>query len=172
MYHLIVRRKLLRAFDAINRGEYAGIVAQFAPRHRHVMHGAHALGGERHSLARTAQWYARLQRLLPDLRFTVHSVVVAGWPWDTHASVGWTDTFTLPDGSRGSNQGVHEFTLRWGRVHALSVHCDTARLQGLLPAHVRQRPGRGRCPAHRRRRRAGQPRHRHPTRLNLQKAPP
>lgn len=129
MYHLIVRRKLLRAFDAINRGEYAGIVAQFAPRHRHVMHGAHALGGERHSLARTAQWYARLQRLLPDLRFTVHSVVVAGWPWDTHASVGWTDGFTLPDGSRGSNQGVHEFTLRWGRVHALSVHCDTARLQ-------------------------------------------
>ncbi len=129
MYHLIVRRKLLRAFEAINRGEYAGIVAQFAPRHRHVMHGAHALGGERHSLARTAQWYARLQRLLPDLRFTVHSVLVAGWPWDTRAAVGWTDEFTLPDGSRGSNQGVHEFTLRWGRVHALAVHCDTARLQ-------------------------------------------
>ena len=129
MYHLIVRSKLRRAFAAINRGDYSAIVAQFAPRHRHVMHGAHALGGERHSLARTAQWYARLQRLLPDLRFTVHSVVVAGWPWNTRAAVGWTDEFTLPDGSRGSNQGVHEFTLRWGRVHALAGHGDTARLQ-------------------------------------------
>lgn len=129
MYHLIVRRQLRSAFAAINRGAYERIVPQFAPRHRHVMYGQHALAGERHTVASTAQWYARLQRLLPDLRFDVHAIAVTGWPWATTAAVTWTDHFSLPDGSRGSNQGVHEFLLRWGRVHALAVHCDTAKLQ-------------------------------------------
>lgn len=69
MYHLIVRSKLRRAFAAINRGDYSAVVAQFAPRHRHLRHA-----------------------------------------------------------SSGTNVGVHEFVLRWGRVHRLAVHCDTARL--------------------------------------------
>jgi hypothetical protein len=55
---------------------------------------------------------------------------VAGWPWRTVALVSWVDHFTLPDGAAGSNQGVHEFVLRWGRVQSLEVHCDTARLAG------------------------------------------
>lgn len=129
MYHAIVRRKLRLAFEAINRGDHAHVLAQFAPRHRHRMLGEHALGGERHGLASTTRWYARLARLLPDLRFTLDDVLVAGWPWRTRALVTWRDDFTLPDGSRGSNQGVHEFELRWGRVHAMTVHCDTARLR-------------------------------------------
>ena len=60
MYHAIVRRKLRRAFDDINAGRYDGIVAQFAPRHRHAMAGEHALAGERHTPASTARWYERL----------------------------------------------------------------------------------------------------------------
>lgn len=128
MYHLIVRSKLRRAFAAINRGDYSAIVAQFAPRHRHVMYGRHALAGERNTHASTARWYARLQRLLPGLHFEVHAIAVAGWPWHTVATVTWSDRFTLPDGSPGTNEGVHEFVLRWGRVHTLAVHCDTARL--------------------------------------------
>ena len=39
------------------------------------------------------------------------------------------DSFTLPDGSRGNNQGVHELRLAWGKVVALEVHCDTAKLE-------------------------------------------
>ena len=129
MYHAIVRHQLGRAFAAINRGDYSGIAAQFAPRHCHVMYGSHALAGERYTLASTTRWYARLQRLLPGLRFDVHAIALTGWPWRTHATVTWTDHFGLPDGTQGSNQGVHEFELRWGRVHRLAVHCDTARLQ-------------------------------------------
>lgn len=129
MYHRIVRHKLASAFAAINRGDYSGIAAQFAPRHRHVMFGEHALAGERRTLASTTRWYDRLQRLLPGLRFEVQAIAVTGWPWRTQATVSWTDRFNLPDGSQGSNQGVHEFELRWGRVHRLAVHCDTARLQ-------------------------------------------
>ena len=130
MYHFFVRRKLRLAFADINEGRYAGIVDAFAEPLVHVMHGHHALAGERRTLAAIDQWYARLQRLLPDLHFRIHAVISSGWPWATRATVSWTDEFTLPDGTRGTNQGVHEFLLRWGKVRALAVHCDTARLEG------------------------------------------
>jgi hypothetical protein len=130
MYHAIVRHRLRRAFAAINAGRYEGIVAQFAPSHRHVMFGRHALAGDRRNLASTARWYERLRRLLPGLAFDVHAIAVTGMPWHTMATVTWNDRFLLPDGSEGTNQGVHEFELRWGKVHSLIVHCDTDRLQG------------------------------------------
>jgi len=129
MYHFIVRRKLRRSFRDLNAGRYGVIVSQFASQHSHTMFGRHALGGQRRSLASTREWYARLQRLLPDLRFEIQSIAVTGWPWDTRALVSWTDGFTLPDGSRGNNQGVHELRLAWGKVVALEVHCDTAKLE-------------------------------------------
>jgi hypothetical protein len=129
MYHFIVRRKLASAFRDLNAGAYERIVPQFAARHRHVMYGTHALAGERCTMRSTSAWYDRLKRLLPGLRFEVRSIVVGGWPWRTVALVSWTDHFSLPDGSAGSNQGVHEFELRWGRVTGLAVHCDTAKLQ-------------------------------------------
>ncbi len=129
MYHFVVDRKVRRAFRDINAGHYANIVSQFAPRHEHVMFGEHALGGRRRTLASTGQWYKRLQRMLPDLRFDVQSVAVSGWPWDTRILVSWADAFSLPDGSRGNNQGVHELRMAWGKVTSLQVHCDTARLQ-------------------------------------------
>ncbi len=132
MYHAIVRAQLRRAFRHINAGDYAAILPQFAARHRHVMHGQHTLGGERHTMEATARWYARLQRLMPDLRFELGPIAVTGWPWRTWALVAWRDRFSLPDGSVTSNQGVHLFELRWGKVHALEVHCDTARLDGFF----------------------------------------
>lgn len=132
MYHAIVRRKLSQAFAELNAGRYDGIPAQFAATHRHCMVGHHALGGERHDLAATRRWYARLQRLLPGLRFDVTGVWISGWPWRTRAVVAWRDCFRLPGGGEASNVGMHEFELRWGRVTALTVHCDTARLAGYL----------------------------------------
>ena len=130
MYHFIVKQKLRRAFRDINAGRYERIVLQFAPEHCHVMYGNHALAGERTTITSTTRWYARLQRLLPDLRFIVHAVAVTGWPWRTIATVTWEDQFTLPDGTPGNNQGVHVFGLAWGRVTSLAVHCDTAKFEG------------------------------------------
>lgn len=129
MYHMVVRSKLRRAFECINRGEWAPILAGFAPVHRHVFYGEHALGGTRTSMVTTSRWYERLKKMFPDLAFEVRSIVVTGWPWKTRAIVEWTDRFTLPDGERGSNQGVHAFELAWGKVKQLEIHCDTARLQ-------------------------------------------
>lgn len=132
MYHAIVKRKLLAAFAELNAGRYDGIPAQFSARHCHRMVGDHALGGERRDVGATARWYGRLQRLLPGLRFDVDGVWVSGWPWRTRAVVAWRDRFQLPGGRQGSNCGMHEFELRWGRVSSLTVHCDTARLAGYL----------------------------------------
>lgn len=132
MYHAIVRCKLLNAFAELNAGRYDAIPAQFAAAHRHCMVGEHALGGERRDLEATTRWYGRLQRLLPGLRFEVDGVWVSGWPWRTRAVISWRDRFQLPGGREGSNVGMHEFELRWGRVSALTVHCDTARLAGYL----------------------------------------
>jgi hypothetical protein len=129
MYHYVVRHLLRGAFRDINAGAYERIVPQFADRHRHIMYGRHALAGERCTIASTAQWYARLQRLMPDLKFQVRAIAVTGWPWYTVATVVWDDTFSLPDGTAGSNQGVHVFVLRWGRVRSLAVHCDTSKLE-------------------------------------------
>jgi hypothetical protein len=128
MYHAIVRRRLARAFADINAGRWDGIVDQFAARHRHAMAGRHALAGERRTRESTARWYERLQRVLPGLAFDVRAIVVGGPPWRTVATVAWDDRFRLPDGAVGTNTGVHEFELRWGRVHSLVIHCDSERL--------------------------------------------
>jgi ketosteroid isomerase-like protein len=130
MYHAIIEWKLRQTFDDINAGHYEKVIEQFAPELRHAMFGRHALSGERHTLESIKAWYARLQRLLPDLRFEVTSVAVAGWPWDTRALVAWKDAFTLPDGTRGQNQGVHAVRIAWGKVRELEVHCDTSKLEG------------------------------------------
>jgi ketosteroid isomerase-like protein len=130
MYHLIVRRQLRRAFAWINAGAYHRIVPQFAADHEHAFPGEHPLGGTRRSMASTERWYARLAALLPGLRFSIESVAVSGWPWDTTATVEWTDQFPLGDGEVGHNQGVHVFRLRWGRVVRLAVYTDTQKLAG------------------------------------------
>jgi hypothetical protein len=129
MYYYVVRKILGKAFRDINQGAYQRILPQFAVRHRHVMFGNHALAGERRTLHSTTQWYQRLARLLPDLQFEIRGMAVSGWPWRTLALVAWNDRFTLPDGGPGSNQGVHEFILSWGRVQSLLIHCDTAKLE-------------------------------------------
>jgi len=133
VYHRIVKRRLRRAFGDINAGRYERIVPQFAPAHRHVFFGEHALGGTRRHLEATGAWYERLARVFPDLHFEVRDIVVAGWPWRTVAVVEWVDRFAV-NGVPGGNQGVHVFRLRWGRVVELSVYCDTDKLRRYLEA--------------------------------------
>jgi ketosteroid isomerase-like protein len=133
MYHRIVKWKLRRAFGDINAGRYERIVPQFAPQHRHIFHGEHALGGTRCGVEATRAWYGRLARVFPDLHFEIRDIVVAGSPWRTVAMVEWVDRFAV-NGVTGGNQGVHVFRLRWGRVVELSVYCDTDKLRRYLDA--------------------------------------
>jgi ketosteroid isomerase-like protein len=125
IYRHIVERNLRRAFDALNRGDHAPILASFGAPVEHVFFGHHALGGARHAMSSIVPWYARLKTVLPDLRFDIESVVVRGMPWNTVALVEWRDEFSLRDGTRRGNQGVHALRLKWGKVVSLRVYCDT-----------------------------------------------
>lgn len=132
IYRFVVEKKLRRAFEALNRGDHAPILASFAPAVEHVFFGDHALGGVRHAMTSIEPWYARLKKVLPDLQFDIESIVVRGMPWNTVALVEWRDRFSLRDGTRGGNQGVHALRLKWGKVSSLRVYCDTQVLANVL----------------------------------------
>lgn len=125
IYRSIVERQLRGAFEALNRGDHAPVLAAFGAPVEHVFFGDHALGGSRHAIGSIVPWYQRLRTVLPDLHFDIQSIAVRGLPWNTVAMVEWRDRFSLRDGSRRSNQGVHVLRIKWGKVVSLRVYCDT-----------------------------------------------
>jgi len=129
MYHAIVERRLRTTLARLSKGDITYVTRQFADPVRHEFAGDHALGGRRESKVTIDQWYARLHRLFPDLRFEVDDIHVSGWPWNTTAVVEWRDFFGLPDGSIGRNFGVFVIGIRWGEVHRFSIHTDTDRIK-------------------------------------------
>lgn len=132
MYHAIVESRIRALFSAVSRGDAEPVLAGFAPRFVHVFTGASALGGERHSLAATREWYARLYRLLPDIAFTIERIVIAGTPWNTVAFIEWRETNSGTDGVRTSAQGVHCVHLKWGKMTRLVISPDTVVLERTL----------------------------------------
>ncbi len=135
MYGTIVRNQIRKAFQQINAGDYDSVVAQFAPNAEHVFYGTHALSGSRFTPASIRQWYTRLATLFPTLHFDLQQIMVSGWPWDTYVAVAWVDHIKSNDGATFTNQGVHIFGLRWGKVVSLHIYCDTVILGHLL-AHL------------------------------------
>jgi ketosteroid isomerase-like protein len=138
MYSLVVRMQIRKAFAELNKGNYAAVVKQFSPDAEHVFYGRSALGGSRYTLASIKKWYKRLPVIFPDLRFDLKAITVNGWPWATTVGVEWVDHFTLKDEGRGSNQGVHMFRLKWGKVVSLHIYCDTVKLDEMLGRLVAQ----------------------------------
>jgi ketosteroid isomerase-like protein len=133
MYHTIFRAKLRASFRDIDAGRYDRIILRFWPKHEHTLFGSHSLAGTRHHLATTSEWYGRLSRIMPDLRFEIIQILSSGWPWNTVAVVEWVDHFTV-NGRPESNQGVHMFRFKWGRCTSLRVYCDTQKLAAACEA--------------------------------------
>lgn len=130
MYHAIVRAKIRSLFDAVNRGDAGPVLAAFAPRFEHRFLGEdHALGGSRTRLDLTSQWYERLYRLMPDIRFDLERIDVSGPPWNTTVVVDWHETNGGADGVRTDNRGIHVVRLRWGKATRLVIcpHTDGLR---------------------------------------------
>ena len=132
IYRSIVERKLRRAFEALNQGDHSPVLAAFGAPVEHVFFGDHALGGSRHAMSSIVPWYQRLKTVFPDLQFDIQSLAVRGMPWNTVAMVEWRDRFTLRDGAKRGNQGVHVLRLKWGKVVSLRVYCDTQVLASVL----------------------------------------
>lgn len=133
MYHAIVKRRISALFEAINRGVAEPVLAAFAPDGEHIFIGEdHALAGRRTNQASIRAWYDRLRQLTPDIRFDLHRIDVAGTPWNTIASVEWTETNSATDGVPSQNKGVHVVHLRWGKMTRLLILTDTTTLIGTL----------------------------------------
>jgi ketosteroid isomerase-like protein len=125
MYHSIVERIARKNFLRVNEKDYDALLKDCAPNIHHRFGGQHALGGERHDRDALRRWFARLGRLGPTLKITVHDVWVKGMPWDTTIIVRWSATQDMPDGSPYVNRGVHIVRMRWGKIVDIDANEDS-----------------------------------------------
>ena len=132
MYHRIVAMQVRKAFAEISAGNWEAMVAGMAPAFTYRFYGDHALSGERHTHDALRRWWERCFRLLPDTRFDVQDVLVAGWPWNTRVATAVTVDVGVVDGSRYKNV-VHQFLrIRWGKITEVRTLEDTAVLEKTL----------------------------------------
>lgn len=134
MYAAIVRARVRRVFDEINRGNYDVMVDGLADDFVYTFHGEHALGGRRTTRDAMIRWWERTFRLLPGARFDVQDVLVAGWPWRTTVAVRSRVSGDLPGGDRYANTVFQFMTLRWGEVASVETVEDLQVLQRALEA--------------------------------------
>lgn len=146
MYHRIVRRRIRSLFDAVNRGDAEPVLAAFTRSGEHIFIGDHAMSGRRTTPASIRAWYERLYQLLPDISFTIHAISVAGTPWNTIATVEWSETNSATDGMRTSASGMHVVHLAWGRMTRLIILTDTAALTRTLERTVDSSSGLSQAP--------------------------
>jgi ketosteroid isomerase-like protein len=125
LYSYIVKKEIRKTFDHVNNHRWDEAVKAAAPHVHHRVSGIHVLAGERHSKEALRRWFERIGRVLPDLRIKVNNVWVKGWPWHTTVFAQWDGTATLLNGDPYVNRGLHVFTLRWGRLHALEEFYDS-----------------------------------------------
>ncbi|NGN44632.1 nuclear transport factor 2 family protein [Mesorhizobium sp. CGMCC 1.15528] len=125
IYSYFVEKSIRQSFDDINNHRVDAAVKALVPHVRHRVSGVHALGGERHDKEAARRWFERLGRVLPNLQITVKHIWVKGWPWHTTVFAEWDGAGTLLNGTSYVNRGLHVFTLRWGRVHALEEFQDS-----------------------------------------------
>jgi ketosteroid isomerase-like protein len=133
MYRFIIAGIVRRAFAAFNRGDAERALARFADDVHFSFAGEHALSADLRGRDQARGWFARLFTLLPSLRFTVHDVVVRGWPWNTVVMTRFSDVALL-DGAPFENQGTQFLRLRWGRVVEDHILVDTQKLANKLPS--------------------------------------
>jgi ketosteroid isomerase-like protein len=116
MYRLIVRAMAKNAYRHLSQGDYEAVLASFSPTAVFCFAGDHALGGQLQGVALIRQWFQRVLRLFPDLRFAPQDIVVSGPPWNTMVATRFMVRATLPDGRRYANEGMQLLRLRWGRA--------------------------------------------------------
>jgi ketosteroid isomerase-like protein len=129
--------KVKEVFSGLNNGNYEPVFASLAPKFEHWFIGDHALSGLRTSLPVTRQWYERLYRIFPNIHFDVKNIVVQGMPWNATITVEWDDSYTLLNGERRWNLGVHIIHFKWAKADSIRIYCDTKLLLDNLAIQAR-----------------------------------
>jgi ketosteroid isomerase-like protein len=134
VYRAIVARKIRRNWAAVARQDATPVMEALAPEFEYHFIGDHALGGVRHTADRQREWFERLFRLFPDIRFDVKDVVVTGMPWRTRAVV--VAEATLDSDPSYHNYLAQALELRWGRLTKVRMHEDSQ----LVARHLERHP--------------------------------
>jgi ketosteroid isomerase-like protein len=132
MYRRQVERKLREAFAGLSQGRPEAVTSALSKSAVHFFIGAHALSGTRRTPDAIARWYGRLLRLLPEIRFDLNRIEIAGPPWRTLAVVSWNESNTGADGVPTRNSGVNVLEIAWGQVTGVRIYTDTTTLQRTL----------------------------------------
>lgn len=136
LYSYIVKQQIHKTFGHVNNHHWDEAVKGVAPHVHHRVSGTHALGGERHDKAALRNWFERFGRVLPNLQLKINNIWVIGWPWLTTVFVQWDGAATLLNGDVYVNRGLHVFTLRWGKVHAVEEFQDSEAVAHALAAQA------------------------------------
>jgi ketosteroid isomerase-like protein len=139
MYKTIVRRIIRNGFRALSIGDYEQVLRLFHPQIIFSFAGTSPLGGERSGVEAVRAWFQQIYAYFPGIQFTVHQVLVQGWPWNTLVATRFSLTAPRPDGSVYGNEGMQFVRLRWGRVVEDRLYEDTHKLE--LELQQRQRIG-------------------------------
>jgi ketosteroid isomerase-like protein len=123
----ITGKMVRRTFAAWSAGDWRAPVRMFSRNAVFVFSGHdHELAGERRGHEAIEAWFRRATELVA-FDFTVHDVVVSGWPWNMRIAVRFTNHATIrADGTRFVNPGMQYARLRWGRVVEDRIYDDTA----------------------------------------------
>jgi len=141
MYKTIVRRNVCTSFRALSSGDYEQVLRQFHPRVVFSFAGPAPLGGERSGIKDVRAWFQRLYSYFPGIQFSIHQVIVQGWPWNTLVATRLSITAPRSDGSDYRNEAMQFLRLRWGKVVEDRLHEDTYKLVNELQvrlSHVEQ----------------------------------
>jgi ketosteroid isomerase-like protein len=127
-----VRRIVRSGFRALSAGNYEQVLRQFHPQVIFSFVGPAPLGGERRGVGAAREWFQRLFSYFPGIQFTVHHVIVQGWPWNTLVATQLSVAAPRADGSMYRNEAMQFLYLRWGKVVEDRLYEDTYKLAGEL----------------------------------------
>src|SRR5260370_28716325 len=73
-------------------------------------------------------WFQRVFSYFPGIQYTVHQVIVQGWPWNTLVATRLSVAAPRADGSVYQNDVMQFLRLRWGKVVEDHLYEDTYKL--------------------------------------------
>jgi ketosteroid isomerase-like protein len=135
----LLRAKLNRDVDALNRGDYGPVLANFAPDAvLHFNEGDHRWAGEHRGKGEIERFLRNF--VAAGLRGQINELAVAGPPWRMTLVARFDDHAHDPSGREiYRNRTALVARTRWGRiVEQEDFYADTARI-GELEASLRER---------------------------------
>ena len=125
MLQWYVRRFVYRCFEQLNRRQVAPVLAMFDENAYFRFPGRHELAIETTSRAEVEEWFGRLFRRLPSLRFDVDDVVTSGPPWKMRVCTRYRGRTESATGEVSTYEGMQYLQLRWCTVVSEELFPDT-----------------------------------------------